>query len=117
MIEEHKRKVMKEIDEICGAKIICDKCGKVIFDFVDGNSHNKIDACYFQLTTGHHDWGNDSPDSVKCDELCCETCVINALADYFENSKGSSTAYFELRRARAVVTKDWKTGVQKFYKD
>lgn len=118
MIEEHKRKVMKEIDEICGAKIVCDKCGKVIIDFVNGdNSHNKKDACYFQLTTGHNDWGNDSPDSVDCKELCCETCVTNALADYFEDSKGSDTAYFELRRARAVVLKDWETGVQKFYKD
>lgn len=117
MIEEHKRKVMKEIDEVCGAKITCDKCGKVILDFVDGGNHNKKDACYFQLTTGHHDWGIDSPESVQCKELCRETCVTDALADYFEASKYSNTAFFELRRARAVVMKDWETGVQKFYTD
>lgn len=117
MIEEHKRKVMKEIDEVCGVKIVCDKCEKIILNFVDGDSHNKKDARYFRLVTGHHDWGNDSPDSVEVKDLCCETCVTNALADYFEDSKDSNTAYFELSRARAVVLKDWKTGVQKFYKE
>ena len=119
METKYTKKVTKEVDEEYGLKVVCDKCGKVIADYDDktddiGNMGFKS-VPLFVLTTGHHDWGNDSCDSVNYQHLCCETCVVNALSDYFEDSKGSDTAYFELSRAVAVKNKDWKTGEFHYY--
>lgn len=119
MEEKYTRKVTKEVDEECGLKVVCDKCGKVIADYDDKTD----DLGYiglktiplFTLTTGHYDWGNDSCDSVKYRHLCCETCVASVLSDYFEDSKRSDTAYFELSRALVVKNINWKTGEFHYY--
>lgn len=117
MRNKYTRKVTKEVDEACGLKITCDICGKVICDF-DANppkSSTGESAEYFALTTGHYDWGNDSPDSIQCIDICSEDCVKTALIRYFKGAQGSNTAYFELSKGQARKWKDWRTGEIFYY--
>ena len=118
MREKYTRKVTKEVNESYGLKITCDICGKVICDFdaTSPSSSAGESAEYFALTTGHHDWGNDSPDSIEHKDICSDDCVKTALIDYFKESEGSTTAYFQLSKRRACKLKDWRTG-EIFYRD
>ena len=51
----------------------CDVCGNKIDD----------DMNYWDLQTGHNDWGNDSVDSIENFDICSERC----LKEKFEGSK------------------------------
>lgn len=112
MRNKYTRKVTKEVDESYGLKITCDICGKVIcaFDATPPKGSAGESAKYFVLTTGHHDWGNDSCDSIDHKDICSEDCVKTALIRYFKEAQGSDTAYFELSAGRAYKIKDWRTG-------
>ena len=77
-------------------KLCCDKCGKEIKP-----------GLYFAVTTGHHDWGNDSCESIEHHDYCSHSCLVEALNDfYFKKHKNSSTAYFEIEREYFVAIKD-----------
>ena len=65
----------------------CDKCA------------NKIEGSYYEVTTGHHDWGNDSCDSVRCYDICPD-CIQEFTENYLKNNIG--TEYIEIERQRAV---------------
>lgn len=39
----------------------CDICKRLI----DPAGYREDSSRYFEVTTGHHDWGNDSCDSIK----------------------------------------------------
>lgn len=112
MRTKYTRKVTKEVDEAYGLKIICNICGKVICDFDDTppKDHFGDTAEYFTLTTGHHDWGNDSCESIEHEDICSEDCVKTALIRYFKENEGSITAYFNLSKARARKCRDYRTG-------
>ena len=116
MIKKYTRKITKEIDENYGLKITCDICGKVICDFDDTppNYPTGQSVRYFSLRKGHNDWGNDSIDSIEYKEICSEDCVKTALVRYFNESQGSNTAYFELRKERAYKIKG-RTGEVLYY--
>lgn len=118
MRNKYTRKVTKEVTESYGLKITCDICGKVICDFDATPPKNSVgeSAAYFALTTGHHDWGNDSPDSIEHTDICSEDCVKTALIRYFKEAQESNTAYFELSKGRAHKWKDFRTG-EIFYYD
>ena len=53
-------------------KIVCDICGREIDD---------DDYC-FEVTTGHHDWGNDSCDSVEEKQICSDECLQREFIHY-----------------------------------
>ena len=81
-------------EEIIAAKLLtlrgirCDKCQKVILPkFVHGE-HRNGDSKYFKVTTGHNDWGNDSPDSIETHDICPER-ICKVVNDYLENAEGS----------------------------
>ena len=117
MRNKYTRKVTKQVNESYGLKITCDICGKVICDFdaTPPRSSTGESAEYFALTTGHHDWGNDSPDSIENIDICSDDCVKIALIDYLNESKGSTTAYFQLSKGRACKWKDPRTGEVFYY--
>jgi len=64
----------------------CDFCGK------------EITGKFWQLTTHHNDWGNDSIDSYEHFDLCSRECINRALDDYIKNCKVSDTQCFELEQ-------------------
>lgn len=66
--------------------IMCDICGK------------EITGKFWQLTTHHHDWGNDSIDSYEYFDLCSRECINKALDKYINACKMSNTQCFELEQ-------------------
>ena len=70
-------------------QIKCDVCGKII-----GSGQS-----FWELTTSHSDWGNDSIDSRCGFDLCSQECVQTKLKDYFKNCEHSSTQSFWLDQA------------------
>lgn len=83
----------------------CDRCGKLILKQM-GNSF--INECkisyaerqsvsYYEVCTGHNDWGNDSVDSIK-NKVICRSCLTEEYADYVERaSKDVNTEYIEIQ--------------------
>lgn len=65
--------------------IRCDSCNKKIVD----------KEKYFNVMTGHHDWGNDSCDSIKYLDIC-EKCLDKYVGNYFKETKDSYTAYINV---------------------
>ena len=66
--------------------IKCDICEK------------EITGKYWQLTTHHEDWGNDSVDSYSHSDLCSRECINKALDNYIEDCEDSNTQCFELEQ-------------------
>lgn len=71
-------------ERIVGIK--CDICQK------------EITGKYWQLTTHHDDWGNDSVDSYSHSDLCSRECINKALDDYINDCEDSCTQCFELEQ-------------------
>ena len=76
-------------DKFCtDAHLICDCCGKEIDDM----SH------YWHVCTGHHDWGNDSVDSIEQYDLCSDECLKEKI-DLFLG-EGNDTPYIDAETRR-----------------
>ena len=73
----------------------CDVCGKEITAKDDIRIRG---IKYWELTTQHNDWGNDSVDSIEYFDLCSENCVRAKLEKYFADCKRSFTQRFELNQ-------------------
>ena len=74
----------------------CDVCEKVIPPRPWVNEESK----YFRVTTGHHDWGNDSIDSINnCD--VCPDCINNFVADYLSSAGGTQYINIETKHIDA----------------
>lgn len=82
VIVEKKRKVD-------GVK--CDICGREIKP-VERHWRDKKHK-YFEVMTGHHDWGNDSYESIEHKHICPE-CIAGFVADYLNGANG--TEYIEI---------------------
>lgn len=81
----------------------CDKCKKVISK-VYGKEFNKLypplnalkRVSFYEVTTGHHDWGNDSCDSICYDDICPD-CIGKIYKEYIEHSEdGVNTEYIKI---------------------
>ena len=57
-------------------KTVCNICGKGI-----GENDN-----YYEVTKGHHDWGNDSIESVSELDICSDECLQKEFKTYLESS-------------------------------
>lgn len=75
----------KEVEISCH----CDVCKKEI----------KLGETYLDITTGHHDWGNDSVESIKHHDCCSFDCAKHYIDEYEKliNSGKSTTAYVEIQ--------------------
>lgn len=70
---------------------ICDVCKKEI-------QENKS---YWELTTHHNDWGNDSCESYEYFDTCSKECLRNKFEEYIEISDNNfNTMSFEVERKR-----------------
>lgn len=80
----------KETKEVITAKVRalegmkCDVCGRIILPKQGRQAENK----YYEVATGHFDWGNDSFESRENYDIC-PICVNNFISDYLAKGKGS----------------------------
>ena len=106
MNKEIKKRVTYTDEITLYSKRVCDKCGKVLEYLVNGKvkglvniSKEHVKVEYYEVTTGHHDWGNDSIDSVEYHDYC-PTCVLQAIDEYYEKTNGkNNTNYIEINHA------------------
>ena len=84
------------ITELC-----CDKCKKVIRRSISDNFKDirKVDFSnsveWYEVMTGHHDWGNDSIDSIKNQDICTD-CIDDVLAEFKDRASGDTTEYINI---------------------
>lgn len=100
MIKKITRKVMKEVEETVSSVGICDMCGKE-FNYEEGLTKVKR-AYYYQILTGHHDWGNDSCDSMQYTDACCDECLLRFIQNWLQDKDviRSHTAYIEINKQK-----------------
>lgn len=103
MIKKITQKVMREVEDTISSVGICDICGKE-FNYKPWLRGEKI-ASYFHIITGHHDWGNDSCDSVESRDACCDECLSRFTQEWLKNEDviRSNTAYIEINKERHVL--------------
>lgn len=93
MTRKIKENRVKKIEVVIGEQCFCDVCRKLI----KKTSEKKVEYCigdYWTLTTGHHDWGLESVDSIEVFDLCSRDCIQKKLNEYLKDCAG--TDYFEL---------------------
>lgn len=68
-------------------KITCDICKKEI----------QLRQNYYNVTTSHNDWGNDSHESIKYKEICSDECLKKEFDIYLQLE--SNTKSIEIEKA------------------
>ena len=55
---------------------------------------------YWDVTTGHYDWGNDSHESIEHFDICSENCLMIKLTEYSVDSGKDdyNTKYIEVEK-------------------
>lgn len=93
---EKKEVVVRTVYKLAGVK--CDVCGRIIEPPTRENRCHWMDDDhkYYSVTTGHHDWGNDSCESIKHYDVCPD-CINKFVAEYLDNKKGYRSAYIEIQ--------------------
>lgn len=71
-------------------KVTCDVCKKEI------NTVND----YYEVTTGHNDWGNDSYDSVEYKDICSDKCLKQEFDSYLKSSYDSK--YINIEKGKGI---------------
>lgn len=69
----------------------CDVCGKEI----------EPNKSYWELTTHHNDWGNDSIESYEHFDVCSSECLRKKFDEYVEDSgddRYPNTMCFDVER-------------------
>ena len=79
----------------------CDRCKKMIWKRkCDGKFwevRDKVSVRWYEVTTGHHDWGNDSCESIE-HKTICPNCLTETYANYVERANnGKNTEYIEIK--------------------
>lgn len=83
------------------AGIKCDCCEKI----VPARSGYVHENEYYDVTTGHHEWGNDSCDSIEDYDICPD-CIGRFVTDYL-NKTGYASAYIEVERRHVYPSDRW----------
>ena len=79
--------VKAEVRKVTGVR--CDICGKVLrYKYRPNSDFLEERPKYFRVMTGHHDWGNDSCDSIEHKDICLG-CITDFISDYLSNASGT----------------------------
>ena len=83
--------VIKKIERMPSTETCtCDICGRLIYkrslQATDELPKNNSLYSFWEVTTGHNDWGNDSGDSIKKYEICSSTCLQGLIDVYKKDS-------------------------------
>lgn len=102
MIKKITKKVVREVVETVDSVGICDICGKE-FTYEPWSRENEM-AKYYHIVTGHHDWGNDSCDSIEYKDACSEECLSRFTQEWLKDEDviKSDTAYIEIEKTRHI---------------
>lgn len=80
--------------------LVCDVCGKEIpANIFTAGKPEYCTQKYMRVTTGHHDWGNDSIDSVEVHHICSAECMDKYMKNFyktFRNNGDTATDYIEI---------------------
>lgn len=98
ILSEVTEKVVKIARRVTG--IECDICGKII------PVHKRNESMYFKITTGHNDWGNDSFESRKTQDICPD-CIDKFTTEYLQDADGT-TKYIEIETEYARAYERWE---------
>lgn len=85
---KEKQQIM--IDKEVDVRIICDECRREIRNRENINKRLR-GSHYYEVTTHHHDWGNDSIDSYKYLDFCSFECMVEYMKRYYESGNGSES--------------------------
>lgn len=91
------KKLSKEAEEVVVRTrrrvegVECDICKRLIIPTGYGFKENC--SRYFEVMTGHHDWGNDSCDSIKHLDIY-PSCIGDFVTKYAQECTG--TKYLEM---------------------
>jgi len=80
------KKIVIVQDCVVGKK--CDICGKEIPPTVIPHKYGDPVYDYYEITTHHNDWGNDSIDSYEHFDACSPECAYKLWDEYIHNSRG-----------------------------
>ena len=103
MIEtEYKEAMVKQKTEYINT-CKCDNCGQIIWkEYGDKFTElyppfNKLkQVSFYHVTIGHHDWGNDSCDSIDHLDIC-PNCICDLFKEYIKRSEnGVNTEYIDI---------------------
>lgn len=99
---ENKKVVYEEYKEV-PVSATCDVCNKelspVYYSFYGQNDRKEDAYNFYQITTSHNDWGNDSIDSYEYFIACCPDCALKFMEKYLkENFKLGNTKHIEIER-------------------
>lgn len=81
MIKEKKEVQMVETEKVVEEALFCDECGKLIAKMNNDGKYRQP-VGYWEVVTGHRDWGNDSVDSIEHADLCCDDCLRKFMDKY-----------------------------------
>lgn len=82
MEKYHKNVQMVKCETTVAVDYFCDICKKRIYTDVKGKL-TKLDNIveYYNIVSGHNDWGNDSIESRES-MIVCKECLTTALMQY-----------------------------------
>ena len=69
--------------------IVCNECKTEI------NKANGF-SFYYEVTTHHDHWGNDSGDSYRYGDLCSIECLTKNMTEYYENKSNDSGYFYDI---------------------
>lgn len=87
--------------------VICDRCGKEIIAKDRPDRSDWGTQKYFNVTTGHDDWGGDSWESRRNLDIC-QDCILDFVSDYLKDTKSSMTAYIEINSDISYPRSEWE---------
>lgn len=85
----------REVTDETLRSVICDNCKKEI---EIKHSSYRTGGVYYEVTTHHNDWGNDSRESFEYFDFCSYECLAKHQEQYFKNARGSEQ--YEIERIR-----------------
>ena len=96
-IKEFKEIIINNTEVVVAKELYCDVCGKLINSSTNTYS-NGIHPYehYFNAVWGHHDWGNDSCESVEDFDICSFECLDKKYEEFKKEFNDSSTCYFNI---------------------
>ena len=92
MIKAKKILVVRD----CVVGKMCDVCGKEIPPTAIPHRCGEPIHDYYEVTTHHNDWGNDSVDSYEHFDACSPGCACKLWERYIRESAGMNTMCIEV---------------------
>lgn len=94
ILGEKTRVICHTVRNVIGVK--CDVCESIIDSpkMMNPQDWMRKEYTYYRVTTGHHDWGNDSCESIEHQDIC-PNCVTKFVSDYLTNNDYQS-AYIDI---------------------